>query len=515
MKNWTVGKRIVVMAAVLCALNLIVTLFGVIGLRQIQTLGLAVSNKNLPGVIQTSTMNYLPMMNMVRLYRLLDTTDPRELKAIEEATLDDTNKFRAADEIYKSTLTTPEERAEYDKLGEIHEDYLTKRAEFLKTLGTDPEKAKRILTVDMVKALNAFSDQTLKMLDASASAGETGGKSMVKSVSFTSWLMIIVGLGSLLVGGVLAFTIVRGTNKKLTAVAVSLGSVAEKVGMAAGHVASSSQTLAEGASEQAASIEETSSSLEEMSSMTQKNAENARSANELARDTRMAADRGVHDMNEMNSAMDGIKAASDEVAKIIQTIDAIAFQTNILALNAAVEAARAGEAGMGFAVVADEVRNLAQRSAQAAKETAAKIEGSITRTSQGVELSAKVAEALNNIVEKARQMDELVSEVANASGEQSQGISQLNTAVVSMDKVTQSNASSAEESASAAEELHSHSFALNESVSALMALIGGSKSDTGYHSPDPSSSAVHSVHLSPKPAQQIHQTNHGPHRFLK
>ena len=157
-----------------------------------------------------------------------------------------------------------------------------------------------------------------------------------------------------------------------------------KLSAAAGQVSSASQSLAEGASEQAASLEETSSSLEEMSSMTKRNAENAQKANELAKQARAAADTGVGDMQAMNAAMDAIKASSDDIAKIIKTIDEIAFQTNILALNAAVEAARAGEAGMGFAVVADEVRNLAQRSAQAAKETAAKIEGAVSKTAQGV-----------------------------------------------------------------------------------------------------------------------------------
>src|ERR1022692_3094256 len=129
-------------------------------------------------------------------------------------------------------------------------------------------------------------------------------------------------------------------------------------------------------------------------------------------------------MRTMIAAMEGIKVSSDETAKIIKTIDEIAFQTNILALNAAVEAARAGEAGMGFAVVADEVRNLAQRSAQAAKETAAKIEGSLTRTTQGVEISAKVAASLDEITAKVRQVDELVAEVSGASREQTEGIGQ-------------------------------------------------------------------------------------------
>jgi hypothetical protein len=171
---------------------------------------------------------------------------------------------------------------------------------------------------------------------------------------------------------------------------------------AIGQVSSSSQSLAEGAGEQAASLEETSASLEEMSSTTNRNADNSSKANALAKQARQAAERGADDMQAMSQAMQGIKTSSDDIAKIIKTIDEIAFQTNILALNAAVEAARAGEAGMGFAVVADEVRSLAQRSAQAAKETAAKIEGAIAKTTQGVEINVKVAQALHDIVTKAR-----------------------------------------------------------------------------------------------------------------
>jgi methyl-accepting chemotaxis protein len=246
-----------------------------------------------------------------------------------------------------------------------------------------------------------------------------------------------------------------------------------QVGQAAAQVSSSSQLLAEGSSEQAASVEETSASLEELSSMTRRNAENAQKANDLARAARGAADKGADDMQQMSLAMAAIKTSSDDIAKIIKTIDEIAFQTNILALNAAVEAARAGEAGMGFAVVADEVRNLAQRSATAAKETADKIEGAIGKTAQGVEISKQVTEALNGIVAQIRQVDELIAEVAGASKEQTQGITQINSAVGQMDKVTQSNAASAEESAAAAEELNAQAEIMKQSVAELLQLVGG------------------------------------------
>jgi methyl-accepting chemotaxis protein len=253
-------------------------------------------------------------------------------------------------------------------------------------------------------------------------------------------------------------------------------------------ISTSSQTLAEGSSEQAASIEETSASLEEMASMTKRNADNAQKANALARQTRSAADKGAQDMQAMSAAMNTIKSSSDDIAKIIRTIDEIAFQTNILALNAAVEAARAGEAGMGFAVVADEVRNLAQRSAQAAKETAAKIEGAISNTARGVDLSAKVSVTLNEIVAKAREMDELAAEVAGASREQTQGIAQVNLAVGQMDKVTQGNAASAEESAAAAQELNAQAEVMKQVVGELLQLVGGTQA-TAHFSGQPQANA--------------------------
>lgn len=289
---------------------------------------------------------------------------------------------------------------------------------------------------------------------------------------------LTIGLCGLLVVGLVVFSwrFRRTMQRQLMELADSLHDASAQVASAAGQVSMASQTLAQGSTEQAASLEETRASLEEMSGTTQRNAENATNANRFATEARAAADHGASDIRVMNLAMTDIKTSSDDIAKIIKTIDEIAFQTNILALNAAVEAARAGEAGLGFAVVAEEVRALAQRSAAASRETASKIETSITKTAQGVEISSKVAQTLSEIVEKVRRADALVAEVATASREQSQGVAQINGAMGQMDRVVQNNAAAAEESASAAEELNAQALMLSDSVAELRQLVGGQKS---------------------------------------
>ena len=326
----------------------------------------------------------------------------------------------------------------------------------------------------LYSSIDPISAKITELIDLQLRVAESEYHAAHDRYSILLWLAIGLLVASTTVGGGMGWWMVRSITKPIKAVADLMSNGAEQVASAAGQVSSSSQSLAEGASEQAASIEETSASIEEMSSMTKRNAENASKAYELARQARVAAERGSADMQAMNLAMDAIKASSDDIAKIIKTIDEIAFQTNILALNAAVEAARAGEAGMGFAVVADEVRSLAQRSAQAAKETSAKIEGAISRTAQGVDISAKVTKALAEIVTQARQVDELAAEVAGASREQSQGITQINLAVGQMDKVTQSNAANAEESAAASEELNAQAGSMRGTVAELLQLVNGS-----------------------------------------
>jgi methyl-accepting chemotaxis protein len=317
------------------------------------------------------------------------------------------------------------------------------------------------------KLLNEVTTLNLALAHAADKAADATGE-------LSKRIALLTSVGGFTLALVLGFYLARSISRPILAIATNLSAGAEQTGAAATQIAATSQSLAEGSSEQAASLEETSSSLEEMSGMTKRNSDNARLAKDHTVETRTAADAGVADMQAMAHAMRDIKASSDDIAKIIKTIDEIAFQTNILALNAAVEAARAGEAGMGFAVVAEEVRNLAQRSAVAAKETAAKIETSIAKTAQGVQLTERVVASLGDIATKAGRVDELVGEVAAASQEQTQGIGQLNTAVGHIDKVTQSNAASAEECAGAAEELNAQTTTLKAAAHDLHVLVHGS-----------------------------------------
>jgi methyl-accepting chemotaxis protein len=365
---------------------------------------------------------------------------------------------------------TKDSRKSYDELDNF---FTTKMLPALEASGEISQQ---------IRDLDGQTDEILKRMKGPlvefeksvANESKKGDEDFDRAIGFIKLFnFALMGLGLLLTIS-LGYIITRSVVKVLTQVTDSLSEGSGQVASASGQISSASQSLAEGASEQAASLEETSASLEEISSMTKRNAENALSAKDLSSETKQAAETGSANMQEMNRAMADIQSASGNISKIIKTIDEIAFQTNILALNAAVEAARAGQAGAGFAVVADEVRNLAQRSAQAAKETAEKIEDSIAKSANGVAISGKVTESLTQIVTKARQVDELVAEIATASREQSQGLDQVNTAVTQMDKVTQTNAATAEESASASEELSAQAATLREIVAELQKLVTGS-----------------------------------------
>jgi methyl-accepting chemotaxis protein len=321
-------------------------------------------------------------------------------------------------------------------------------------------------------------------------------KNEILLLSFT-----IVGI---VFGFVAAWMVTRGVTRPIRDIALHLASGSEKTKISATQVAQAALTMADGASQQASALEESSSALHEMSSMTSRNSENAQNAKRLAQEARQTADAGASDVEQMKASMSAIQASSSEISKIIKTIDEIAFQTNILALNAAVEAARAGEAGLGFAVVADEVRSLSQRCAAAARETSDRISDSTEKSTQGAQMSEKVATNLSAIVERIRRLDEMVAEIAQASHEQSKGITQVSEAVNGIDRITQSNAALSQQSAASAEELKTQAEEVRQEVAMLMSLVENSSS--------PAATAV--VTAAPAAPAARHAASHRAHAPL-
>jgi methyl-accepting chemotaxis protein/methyl-accepting chemotaxis protein-1 (serine sensor receptor) len=304
-----------------------------------------------------------------------------------------------------------------------------------------------------------------------ASAAEASG---IAESSAARWMAMVVLMLGLVVIGVI-MVVVRRITAALRTIASSLSDGASQIAAGSGQVSSASQSLAQGASEQASSLEETSASAEEVTSMTRQNAANTSQVAQLMNTVDHRVNDGNSTLALMITSMKQINDSSGKISKIIKVIDEIAFQTNILALNAAVEAARAGEAGMGFAVVADEVRNLAQRSAQAAKDTATLIEESIATSNEGSIQLQKVADVVGSITEATTKVKVLVDEVNIGSQEQAKGIEEIARSLSEMDKVTQGTAAAAEQSASASEEMSAQAQSLSQIVSELRTMAGSAK----------------------------------------
>jgi methyl-accepting chemotaxis protein len=305
--------------------------------------------------------------------------------------------------------------------------------------------------------------QNAELASVSASAEAKASRTMYAAGGL-ALLGLAVGCG--------VFWVVTRANGSLTSLAGRLAEGAEKVAEAAAQVSGASQSVAQGATEQASSLVETSASTEAVVSITHQNAEHALRVADLVQQSEAGASEVHETLDRMVDKMKEIDASGNKIARIIKVIDEIAFQTNILALNAAVEAARAGEAGLGFAVVAEEVRNLAQRCAQAARDTAALIEESIQTSRDGNVRLDQVASAVRAMTERSTRVKGLVDQVNVGSQDQARGMDQIQTAVAEMEKVTQKNAAGAEESASAGAELAGHADYLRSLVREMREMVG-------------------------------------------
>ena len=503
MKNWTITQRIALHASILCLVIAGLGLFSVKGILGLRDIGLSLSDDSIPGVINAQAIINGRLKSHTLLMKIAMAKSPEEIEAIKAELKAVGDTVVTAANAYEATIYSESDRKNFATLQQTRTTYNISKKLYLDTVATNHDAAVEILTNRVEPDSVAYETAAKGLLKYNSDEAAQRGAALKKLVGNLVVWIVVIGSAAIVLGIALSVANIIAIARVLRSVSDTLNAGAAQVASAAGQVSSASEALAAGASQQAASLEETSASVEEIGSMTKRNAEGARNARVLAGENRAAAAEGSARTGEMSQAMEtirealasmaqtinGIKTSSDEVSKIVKTIDEIAFQTNILALNAAVEAARAGQAGAGFAVVAEEVRALAQRSADAAKETARRIEVSVEQSLRGVEASARVedgiaavvrtaravSESLSKIEAGTREVDGLIAQIDTASREQTDGLTQIGTAVAEIDGVTQKTAAAAEESASAAQELSSQSVELQSTVEILVRLVDGAK----------------------------------------
>ena len=473
---WTIGRRIGV------GFTALITILAVVGaicferVIRINASSEEMELRAMPAIVLLGQAESLVKENFINTTQHVMATDAATKAALDKELAVKSSQNTATYKEYEALINEPAEKVAYEQLTLRRNAYRDMRTKVLALSGSglvaQALQADQMLNTGLYPIYKEYTATLRSMVDDARAKGTHASSDIKQAVAQTRATVLIGVIAAMVVGIATSFLITRRTKSALGGVANELAEGATQLSAASGEINRASQSLAQSSSELAASIEETSATLEEISSMTKRNAESASNAREIANQTRAAAETGSTGMQSMTSAMDAIKASSVNTAKIIRTIDDIAFQTNLLALNAAVEAARAGEAGAGFAVVAEEVRSLAQRSTAAARETSEKIQDSIQKSEHGVSISAEVAKTLEEIVTRARRVDELVSEIASASKEQSQGVDQVVTAVSQMEKVTQSTAAGAEECASAAEQLNAQAISQDSIVGQLRSLAG-------------------------------------------
>jgi len=507
MKNWTIGRRLFTGVGALIALIMAVAILALwvgrsLEERLVNTDDHIVKRLELVHQIETE---------FERLY----ATQPALITAgfTNDKTLIEARKLAGAEAIAEVTGSLDSFRGE--ALSDADRLAIADLTSGLNGWTRANDEVTRLVTAgsaaDAAKAAlkngDAFKEQSRTATDEIVGREQGALQSdldTVRSRTASVRLMVFAGVFIAFLVALFAVRSMISANRSLWTHSQELREGTEHVVAAAGQVATSAQGLSQASTHQAASLQETSASMEEMASMTRKNAENAVQAAELATDVAHQVRSANDALSDMVSSMTAIRESSNKVAKIIKVIDEIAFQTNILALNAAVEAARAGEAGMGFAVVAGEVRNLAQRSAQAAKDTASLLEESIARSQEGTGRVEQVAHSIASITDNVARVKGMVEEVRQASGQQAQGIDQVTQAIAQMESVTQTTAATAEESAAASEELNAQAEQSMAVVRRLEMLVSGKVAQAQARTPraagqakrasTPANQAFHSRH---------------------
>jgi len=474
----TVGRKLTLLGVFLIGLTAVLGVATLHGLRSYDKVVHALADDSLAGVSACSKAEASLLEMRGDMWRHIAATDSADVTR-QEAAIDRLKSALAEDmKAIGSAIYADEERELNRKIEPALEAYYSAWTEVARlSRAQKNNEAYKLYVEQAAPRFEAAKAAIAAETEYNRRLGGTNTALAASTGARLQWTTIILLLAGIFAGGGTLLWIVRGLNQVLRQAVTELSEGATEVTSASKQVAATSQTLAQGSSEQAASLEQTSSSSEEISSMTAQNASNTARAATCVKEMGTRIEEGNRTLESMMESMREINAASENISKIIKAIDEIAFQTNILALNAAVEAARAGEAGMGFAVVADEVRNLAQRSAQAAKDTARLIDESIAKSNHGSSNLQQVAAAIHGLTSSAGEVKTLVDEINLGSQEQARGIEQIAKAVVQMQGVTQSSAASAEEGAAASEQLAAQAQALESVASRLGVLVGYSGRD--------------------------------------
>lgn len=384
-------------------------------------------------------------------------------------------RFNSFYALYKSTGATDN----FDHFIGLHSD-LKEKTDNLLTVINDKNQitATSYYFADYQKSFDTLRNEIDVITESTL---ETAADESAKVVFITENIIAITLLIFLLLSlylAVVGFFIIRSIVRPINSTSDLLNNSVNLLTTFATNITSSSQQIAGGATEQASQIEEISASVEELTATVKHNYENATATSTLSSESSSSAKHGFEEMKKMLEAMKEINASSSEIKNVIKVIDDIAFQTNILALNAAVEAARAGEKGMGFAVVAEEVKNLANRSSEAAKNTAEMIESSISRSDNGLKIANNLITIFDKILQGLIKVSEMAGEVEKASEEQTKGLQQVNRAMIEFDNVIQNNAGLSEETAGSAAELNSLAARINSQLDGLIELIKGRKENS-------------------------------------